>query len=371
MKIKNFAKSVAIVSSAALLVSAAGCSDTSWSFKTKDKTLSNGGWIYCTYAAFVDATSEIEENSEETFDITKDDIKSKKIDKKNAIDWIYDKAKEQAVKCLTVESLCKANKVEPNETEAESMEDNYKSLFDAGYMGIYEQLGIGADTFVDLNGTYNLKYEALFDHIYGKDGSKEIPDSEISKYFTENYTSYYYIPYSLKTTNEDNEEEDIDDETKDNVTTNFAKYAKELNEGKSTDDIDAEYLEDFDVETSPSIKATTIMSDGNVPEDVQKVIKELGDKKATVKTIDDVHYLIYKGSISEEAKQLIDGTSENTTVTADTIRHKMKDDEFDKYVESEEKKIKYDMNDACMSKYTVERTVDIVKSYTISQSEAQ
>ena len=368
MKIKNFVKPVAVIGTAAMLISASGCSDTSWSFKTKNKTFTNGGWIYYTYAALNDAIDKIDEDSDSSFDITKDDITKKKIEKKDALDWIYDNAKEKAIEYLTVEKLCNDNKLKADKDEIKTMKDNYQSFFDSGYMGIYEQLGISADTFTDIYGTYNLRYEQLFDFIYGEGGSKEIPDDEISKYFTENYTSYYYIPYSFKTTDEDGNETDVDDETKDKVITDFAKYAKELNEGKTTDDIDTEYKEDFEVETSPSVKATTIMSDANVPEDLQKIIEDLGDKKATVKTIDDTHYLVYKGSISEEAKALIDGTSENTTVTADTIRHKMKDDEFEKYVDSEEKKLKYEMNDACISRYTVQRTIDIVKSYTASQS---
>lgn len=369
MKIKNILKPVAVIGTAAMLISASGCADTSWSFKTADKTFTNGGWIYYTYAALNDAIDKLSENSDSSFDITKEDITSKKIEKKNAVDWIYDEAKEKAIEYLTIEKLCNASKLKVDSDEVKTMKENYQSFFDSGYMGIYEELGISADTFTDIYGTYNLRYEQLFDSIYGKDGTKEIPDDEISKYFTDNYTSYYYIQYSFKTTDDDNNEVDVDDETKDKVKSNFAKYAKELNEGKTTDDIDTEYKKDFEVENSPAVKATTIVSNDNMSEDLQNALKELGDKKATVKTFDDVHYLIYKGSISEEAKALIDGTYENTTVTSDTIRHKIKDDEFEKYLDGEEKKLKYEMNEDCMSKYTVQRTIDIVKSYMANQSE--
>lgn len=370
MRIKNIVKTVAVIGTSAMIITASGCSDTSWSFKTKDKTFTNGGWIFYTYSALNDAIEKIDDSSDSSFDITKDDITKKKIEKKNSVDWIYDEAKKKAVEYLTIEKLCNQNKLEPDKDEIKSMKDTYKSFFDSGSMEIYEKLGISADTFTDIYATYNLRYEQLFDFIYGKGGSKEVTDDEISKYFKENYTSYYYIPYSFKTTDEDGKEIDIDDETKDKVITNFAKYAKELNEGKTTDDIDTEYKEDFEAETVPSVKATTIMSDANVDKEVQEVINGLDDKKATVKTIGDVHYLVYKGSISEEAKALVDGTSENTTVTSDTVRHEMKDDEFEKYVDSEEKKLKYETNDACMSKYTVQRTIDIVKSYTASQSQS-
>ena len=48
----------------------------------------------------------------------------------------------------------------------------------------------------------------------------------------------------------------------------------------------------------------------------------------------------------------------------------MKDDDYKSYLEEECKKLKYDTNDACLSKYTVERTVDIVKNEEAKQASA-
>lgn len=359
MKIKNIIKPVALLGAAAMLLSASGCADTTWSYKTSEKTLTNGGWIYYTFDAMNEGMSKIQADDEE-FDLTKNDISSKKIEDKNAVDWINDEAKEHALNFLTIYKLAKDFDIKVDEENRKTMKNTYKSYFDAGYMDTYETLGVGLDTFVDVFVVYPDLEEKVFKHVYGTDGPKAVKDDEIKKYFTEKYTSYYYIPYSLKTTDDDGNSVDVDDATKDKVTSNFADYATQLNKGDSIETIEASYKVDFEVETVPGVKNTEILEDSTVPEDVQKVIKELGDKKATVKTINDTHYLIYKGSISDEAKNLSDEASDGSTITKNTVLHKMKDDDFKTYLEEERKKLKYEKNDACLSKYTVNRTIQIL-----------
>ena len=374
MKIKNIIKPVALLGAAAMLISASGCADTSWSYKTSNKTLTNGGWIYYTYDAMNEGISKIQAD-DENFNLIKNDLSSKKIEDKNAVDWINAKAKEHSLDYLTIFKLAKDFDISVDEENRKQMKKNYKSYFDAGYMDIYKDLGVGLDTFVDVFVVYPDLEEKVFQHVYGKDGSKAVKDEDIQKYFTDNYTSYYYIPYSLKKTDSDGNETDVDDETKDKVTGKFADYANELNKGKTTDDIEKSYKKDFETETVPSVKATDKLEDSTVPEDVQKVIKELDEKKATVKTIDNTHYLIYKGSISDKAKELTkestdseNASASTSSVSKDSVLHKMKDDDFKSYLEEERKKLKVDTNDACLSKYSVDRTIKIA---TDSQKKEQ
>lgn len=359
MKIKKVIKPVALLGAAAMLVSASGCADTSWSYKTDNKTLTNGGWIYYTFDATNEGVSKIQADDED-FKLSKSDITSKKIEDKNAVDWINEEAKEHSLDFLTIFKLAKDFDIKVDEENRKAMKNTYKSYFDSGYMDTYKKLGVGLDTFVDVFVVYPDLEEKVFKHVYGTDGSKAVKDEDIKKYFEDNYTSYYYISYSLKTKDDDGNDVDIDSDTRDKVTGNFADYATRLNKGESIDDIETSYKADFEVETVPSTKATAVLEDSSVPEEVQKVIKDLGDKKATVKTIDDTHYLIYKGSISDEAKTLSDEASDGSTVTKSTVLHKMKDDDFKTYLEEERKKLKYEKNDACFSKYTVNRTIQII-----------
>ena len=364
MKIKHITTPLAIIGASAMLLSAAGCADTSWSFKSSEKTLSNGAWIYYTNAALGDAVTEIEKESETSVDITKDDISSKKIGDKNAVDWAYDKAKENAKEYLTIEKLCAEYKLEADKESAKNLKKTYSSYFDAGYMDLYKELGVSVDTFVDCFGVYQERYEQVFEYVYGKDGPNAVSDDEIKKYFKDNYTSYYYISYSLKTTDPEDSEKtvDVDDDTKDKVKLNFSKYAKELNEGKDTAAIEDEYKTDFSVDTVPATKNTEILKDSSMSEELQKAITELGAKKATIKVIDDTEYLIYRGDINAEAEELVKDESESTAqVTKHTVLHSMKSDDFKKFVEEQQKNLKAEENEACFSKYTVQRTIDIIK----------
>ncbi len=367
---KKIAKPLAALSAAALLVCSAGCSDTSWSVKTDNKTLSNGAYIYYTYMAYNDAQSKIKEEksssktseSSQTSESseTSTDIMSEKIENKSAEKWMEDKALEYCVEELTINKLLKDNKVKIDENKV----DTYKSYYEQWYQygsSLYNELGVSKETYLTIS-TVDMLSGELFKSIYGKGGTKEVPSDEIEKYFKENYTDYFYIPYSLKTTDSSGNSVDIDDETLDNVKVNFAKYADMLNnKGKTTSDVVTQYKTDFSTETDPSTSATAVLDDTNLSDDLKKAISGLDDKKATVTTINNTYYLIYKGAIVDKVSTL----KEESTSLA--VAHKIKDDEYNKYLDEQEEKLKYEKNDACLSRYTVQRTVGIIDDFTSSK----
>ena len=374
MKINRIVRSASVLAAAAILVSAAGCADTSWSYKTSNKSITNGMWIYSTYSQVSTALSKIQEETGKTVDITDDDFSSKKVEKKKVYDWIQTNAKDKCIEALTYEKLVKDNKVKIDENTIKSGEKMYESYM-GGASDLYDKLGISMKSAAYLDSTVQTYKDEVFKKLYDKEGTKAVSDDEVQKYFKENYTDYYYIHYSLKTTDDQGNSKDIDDDTKDKGTAAFARYATELNNGSKTPtEIDEEYKKDFSLgadDTVPSTAATSKLSDSNMNEDVQKEIKALGDKKADVKTIDDTYYLLYKGSINEKAKNITDDSTKQDAISRLNIVHDIKDDEFDKYVEAEKKKLKYDTNDACISKYSVERTVNIIKDYVKSQKNSQ
>ena len=96
----------------------------------------------------------------------------------------------------------------------------------------------------------------------------------------------------------------------------------------------------------------------------RSIRRTLEAKKATIKVIDDTEYLIYKGDLDAEAEELIKEASEDSAslqVTSHNVLHGMKSDEFKTYLEEQQKQLKAEENDACFSKYSVQRTIDIVK----------
>lgn len=355
MKISKIVKPLAVLGAAAMVLGASGCSDTTWSFKTSSKTLTNGEWIYYTYAACNSASSKVEDENFESKDLL-----SKKIEGKNAEEWIEEEAKKTALAHLTVEKLVADNKVEIDKSAIDAYKSQYEYYYNMSE-SLYNKLGVSLESFIDINARYPYASNQLFEYLYGTDGPKAVADDEIKKYANENYTDYYYISYSLKTTDDDGNSVDIDDETLDNVETRFANYAKMLNDGKTIADVEAQYKTDFELGDSDSVPSKTacevLDKNESMSDDLKKAITDLKEKKATTAKIDDTQYMIYKNAIAEKADKV--GTDEENGLTKSEVLYSMKNEEYKTYLEDEQKKLKYETNDACLSKYTVSRTFSI------------
>lgn len=358
---KKIIKPLALFSAAALLACASGCADTSWSFKTDDTTLSNGNYIYYTYMAYSEALSKIDEAESESSEASEssessenEDVLSKEIDGKSVDEWIKDKATEECVAQMTIDKLIKEYDVKVDEEDLQLYEGSAEQWYQY-YSTLFNKIGVSKDTYVTATGTYNGLSNQLFLAIYGEGGSKEVSQEDREAYFKENYTNYFYIPYSLLTTDDDGNSVSIDDTTLDNVKVNFAKYADMLNtQGKTTDDVVTEYLADFETETDPSESNTSVLEDVISDEELLTAISDLKENTATVTTIDDTYYLIYKGAIADQVSTLED------EMINSSLLHKMKGDEYNEYLDEEEAKLKYETNDACLSNYTIQRIIDIV-----------
>lgn len=354
MKINKIVKPLAVLGAAAMLLGAAGCSDTSWTLKTNKKTISAGEWIYYTYAAYNQAVSKVSE-TEENYDGK--NIDQKTIEKKNGYTWIEDEAKESALAHLTVEKLIADNKVKIDDSEIKLYKSQYSYYYQMSEE-LYTKLGVSEESFNDINGVYPYKSQKLFEYLYGTDGPKAVSEDEIKKYYNENYVDYYYVGYSLVTTDDDGNAVDVDDETIDKVTLRFDTYAKQLNDGKTTEEIEELYKTDFEVESVPSTSNTAVLEDANLNDEIKETIEGLDTGKATTKKIDGSYYLIYKGDAASKYDEVTD--EENGTITKTSILYSMKNEDYKSYLEEEQKKLKYDTNDASLSKYTVARTVSIV-----------
>lgn len=358
MKISKIAKPIAVIGAAAVVLGASGCSDTTWSFKTDAKTLSNGEWIYYTYAAYNSALSKVEE---ENYDGK--DIETRTIEGKTGAEWIQEEAKKTSLAHLTVEKLAAENKVEIDKSVVKMYKSQYSDYYKMAE-SLYTSLGVSEDSFADINATYPYVSNQLFEYLYGTDGPKAVSDDEIKKYVTENYTDYYYLSYSLTKTDDEGKTVSIDEETLDKVESKFADYAKMLNEGKTTADVETRYKTDFQLgedDTVPSRSACEALDKNEgISDDLKKAITDLKEKTATVVKIDDTQYMIYRGDIKAKADSV--GSEEADALSKSSVLYSMKNEEYKAYLEEEQKKLSYETNDACLSKYTVSRTVSIIQS---------
>ena len=100
-------------------------------------------------------------------------------------------------------------------------------------------------------------------------------------------------------------------------------------------------------------------------DDLNKAILEAEEGKAVTKEIGTKLYMIYRYKIQDKAakiKAASDETSDDETeiISREDIVKKMKSDDFEKYVSDAEDKLDYTRNDACVHKYDVLRTVNIL-----------
>lgn len=364
---KKFIKATAVIAAAAALACSTGCNgDTKWSYKNSEKTLTAGNWIFQTFVFTTNAVSKIKETKEDA-DITTIDFSSEKIEGKKAIKWIENEAKNACIKELTLEKMAKEYKADVDEDSFEASTSYMNSFYEYYYQSICEKLGVSKESYIDASMRTDFLYDVVFKKIYGKDGEKEVSDDDLKKYFIDNYTSYYYLSYSLKTKDDSGNSTDIDDETKEKVNTNFNKYVHMLNdEGKTTNDVSETYKTDFEVDTAPATTDSKLTKDLSDDTDLNKEIKASKVKVARLVTIDDTMYLIYRFDEKEMAENIKEDAAEENAIDRTSVLKNMKSEEFDKLIEEKQKSYKYDKNDACLSRYTVQRTIDILKEQSKS-----
>lgn len=370
---KNIVKTAGAFAAAAALLCSSGCTgNTKWAFKTDSDTVSNGMWIFCTFGSTSDAYSKVNTASSETSsDSGSTDFEDQKIDGKDVKDWICDEAKKNALEYLALKELADEKELELDDSTVDLYKNYYKQMYESyenSYDKIFTDLGVSSDSFCKLNTYPSMIRSELFKKLYGKDGELEVKDDELKTYFKENYVSYYYISADLTTKDADNNTVSVSDETKASYQQFFTKYANILNNNNNTtDDVTKQYKVDFnltDSQTAPAVSKDVLKSNLSEDKELDKLILDTKEKTAVTKEIDSTLYLVYRFDISQKADTIksADAESEEETgIDRDSVLQNMKKDDFDKYISDYVEKFDYETNDACLDKYSVGRTIGIMK----------
>lgn len=180
------------------------------------------------------------------------------------------------------------------------------------------------------------------------------------------------------------------DEEKEVVKAQYERYVKIINEqGKTIDDVAAQYDKDYpsesstessskssqettssassekssQPETTSSEASTESSTESSNPsttksssvqssiedlsnenfvfgDEVKKKLKEMKDNEAAYVATSSAYYFLYKTPIADEVSSALD--KNNTSNYRSKILHSIKDDEFDKYIEEQGKKIDYE-----------------------------
>ncbi|MBR0338372.1 MAG: hypothetical protein IIX22_08140 [Ruminococcus sp.] len=360
VKIGSLLLAVVMALSAVL---ATGCSmGKEWSYKTSDKELAIGVYIYCLDLAYQQAQTKAKELDD--YDGTNDkwlDLEITDDDGNTAVarQWIKDDAQKKCLNFLAVEKGMKDEGASVDEATQQAADEQAKTYWNVGQYANYgyimpmskelEPYGISYDSFRYCTSQYSVNYSALFAKLYGEGGSQEVSDSELEDYFIENYVDYSYIPVQLyeASTDEAGESKSValSDEKIADYTAELEGYVKEINDGKSYDDVVSAYTEKHELSQSPAVDNTEQLENVSAGDQIKDALKELGNNKAVTVKVGEgdsgMLYLVYKRNSADSAKDYLESETNRAGVL-----NTMKKDDFEDYLKKIVEDLDYEKNSA-------------------------
>lgn len=352
---KIFKKIAALLLVCLLALSAVGCHKKNEIAVTVDGFEFTSAYYMC---ALINANSEAQNKVYETLKEDEQqkeiDFYSKKIDDKNFVTWVEDRAIEMIKEIAAYKSLCKkANLKLDDETKANAQ--SYASYYwQSGYSQYFEPNGVGESTYT--NFTVDSYYSSLyFEHLYGKDGEKEIAADEVKNKIYDNFITANLIDVTFS--------EETDSE-KTAIETKLNDYAAKLkNKSITFEQAYKEYYEIKDEETNNTTEsndpkpkdeyATVLGAEGTGYEhdfysDIQKMAT--GEIKVIKKENNAGLLLVVKQDIKADAFYL-----DNLDLTA---RHLIKDKEYSDDIAKTVKALKPEVNKYAVKQFKVKKIVE-------------
>ena len=361
VKIGSLLLAVVMALSAVL---ATGCSmGKEWSYKTSDKELAIGVYIYCLDLAYQQAQTKAKELDD--YDGTNDkwlDLEITDDDGNTAVarQWIKDDAQKKCLNFLAVEKGMKDEGASVDEATQQAADEQAKTYWNVGQYANYgyimpmskelEPYGISYDSFRYCTSQYSVNYSALFAKLYGEGGSQEVSNSELEDYFIENYVDYSYIPVQIyeASTDEAGESKSValSDEKIADYTAELEGYVKDINDGKSYDDVvSSEYTEKHELSQSPAVDNTEQLESVSAGDQIKDALKDLGNNKAVTVKVGEgdsgMLYLVYKRNSADSAKDYLESETNRAGVL-----NTMKKDDFEDYLKKIVEDLDYEKNSA-------------------------
>lgn len=311
--------------------------------------------------AYSEAQGKVQENAEDSDDEI--DYFKEKIDDKKFETWVKDRAIEILEETATYQKLCKDAKVEMDEEtkgQAEYMAYYMWSMY--GYSSYFEPNGVSFETFTKY--TVDSYYPSLyFKHLYAEGGEKEISSSDVE---TKLYDDFIIADLIDVTFDKETDEEKAEIKAK------LDAYVKDLNSGKKTfEDVYNDYNE---VEEESKEETADNETENTEETEEEEELKPL-DEYAQILGAKDTGY---ESDYFEEVKKM--ATNEVKLITKDddkgyalvvkkdikadpyyrenldlTVRHLLKDDEFNKDMEELIKKTEAKVSSFAVNRFKVKK----------------
>lgn len=353
---KNIKRIFAAIILLAMLASVVGCHKKNEVAVTVGDIEFTSAYYMC---ALINADSEaktkIQEELTEEEQTAEVDYYSKKIDKKNYVDWVEDRAIDSLKKIAAYKTLCNEAKLKLEDdviANAESYASYYWTSY--GYSAYFEPNGVGQATYTEYmkDAYYSNLY---FEHLYGKEGEKAIEAEKVKSAIFDNFliANQIDVTFSEET-----------DEQKAAIKAKLENYVTALKNGSMTFE---QVYKDYNGTTEEQETETT---ESTEPAPADKYASVLGAKETAYESeYYDTAKEMAKGEIElveKESgagylllvKQDIQADSyyiENLDLSA---RHLLADDEYEEYIEKYAKDLKVNINKYAVNQFKVKKIIE-------------
>ncbi len=386
----NLKKIMALMLAVVMFASLCACSqlpktlDKQWSYKDGDSEYAIGVHIYSLVSAYNQAYSVLSEAQGDKFDSSASILGvESSFDESGEIvlckDWILKEADYITKNLMAIDNLIAEYDVEidpalENSSYQQALKDwdlgpYYEEYRSYGYTStpykeILEPCGVSFESFYEATYLASVKQSTIFNHFYKKDGIKAVKESEVKKFFEDNFTSYSYFTVNLyessvdSTTNQTVNKALPEDKIKE-IKTNLDFYAAMIKSGTSFDDVSGAYTAYAQLSTNPAVSCVENLENSSLPEEIADVVAGLkvgqpkviylGEEETTVA------YFVYKKSITKETKSYV-GNETNY----ESLLQEMKSEEFLSDMEKITAEVQCEINTAIVDKYTPELIENLI-----------
>ena len=342
--LKVLGKILSTCLAAAILLTAASCSDTSWAVKAGNKTVPAGVYLGFLTDGYLSASYSVTDQETDLF--------KQKIGDVDAATYIKNEAIESSKMYLAVEQLFDDYKLSFTEEEQKELDTNIENNWKS-YSAYYEENGCGKESFRKTE-TMREKYQKIFEYYYGENGKKPVSEAERKQYFSENYAKlkYFTVSYSAHFSGVSTAASATDAQ-KAELKELVEGYISRLNKGESFDKISheeadysatEEHEHDHDHEVEES-EPTFITKDTS--EEPSAFNKAVFAAKAGVPTMVENGTSGYYVFVRYDT----DASGKDYTDRADSVLSSMKSEDFTKIVEEYTKKMKFTENKSAIKRY--------------------
>ena len=260
---------------------------------------------------------------------------------------------DEYIKKMTVDSIIRQKALEnmmekegvvPSEDSTKTVEETLKQISEKDLL-VY---GVGLESYKAMLNAYYRNEVSLFLARYDKDGSNPVAETEIRKYFDENYMSYKAISVELT----DGNGKELSEEKKKEATDKLQTYLDMYNKGTDFNKVVAQY--NYDISTS-SDKKLEELTDKDTRKDLEATATEDTQLVEAIKGLKfgEVKLVTYKSKGTTPTAAIIlrldpekgEGYENAFVDNRSNILYGIKYEEFNKEVEEAAKALTYTVDE--------------------------